>query len=122
MTCVGGVLDCESKDKRATNAKKGPDDEVGFAKVSETSSIVWHVGFGDTPHAVPPLSMCFDAKCQKGAPLVKKDDAVQQLAIAVRDKYVLIGEEYSGAKARVFDDKAKEVANLPNAAAAAFLP
>jgi hypothetical protein len=116
--CVGGLLDCDVDTPsllKLTGA--GERDSVGLTPEG-TPRLGFRVGFGDTPHAVPPVFLC-EAGCEKGKPLTVSPE---QLGIEVSGGYALVTEEYSGNAPVVFDAKGKQVVSLPAARAAVWLP
>ncbi len=58
------------------------------------STLAFRVGFGDTPHPVPPLVWCADASCATGTPLSGR--MPPQAAVMPAGQWVLVTSEYRG--------------------------
>lgn len=93
---------------------------LGKADISNKKSIYFPTVFGHTIHAVGPLYFC-DEPCQK--PRKINEQLASQIGLNIKDKYLLVAEEYSNNNPIVVDVVTeKTVLKLPGASSAVWLP
>ncbi|MEZ4321707.1 MAG: hypothetical protein R3F61_29805 [Myxococcota bacterium] len=119
--CCACGQDCAFDDDAARATKLGFTDAESVGSLEVGSGRAWFpVLFGDTPHASSPVVWCATPDCT--AP-VAWESVEGQLTVAPRGKHVLVGSEYSGAGARVYEaGKPTPVLAFPDATTAVWLP
>lgn len=123
-SCSDGAP-CEAPEGWASPALRSTiaaaeDEGVGFVPAG-SGGFVFRTAFGDSLHAMAPVFWCPEATC--AAPVRIDGVPEDQVEIALRGGYALVGVEYGGAQAvivRVGD--ATPVARFPDAALAAWAP
>ena len=88
-----------------------------------SGALAFAVMFGDTPNALPPVSVQRRrGVVQKNVVVEKKTTGQRQLGLSTQGGYVIVAEECSSANARVIVASGKVVLALPTSTAVVFLP